>query len=46
MTDGTRQLCDFDPELYWNAGPARIPSPHEEALGYCRELGVTPEVLV
>src|SRR6516165_227434 len=46
MTDGTRQLCDFDPELYWNAGPARIPSAHEAVLGYCRELGVTLDVLV
>ena len=26
MTDGTRQLCEFDPEMYWNSGPARIPS--------------------
>ena len=33
ITDGTRQLCDFDPELYWNSGPARIPSAHEAALG-------------
>src|SRR6516165_2105670 len=44
MTDGTRQLCEFDPEMYWNSGPARIPSAHQAVLGYCRELGVALEV--
>lgn len=36
------QTCDFDddPNLYFNAGPARIPYHHEALLGYCRELGV------
>src|SRR5271163_1341124 len=37
MTDGSRQLCEFDPEMYWNSGPARIPSAHQAVLGYCRE---------
>jgi monoamine oxidase len=46
MNDGTRQLCEFDPEMYWNAGPARIPSAHQAVLGYCRELGVPLEVEV
>ncbi len=46
MTDGTSQLCEFDPELYWNSGPARIPSAHQAVLGYCRELGVALEVEV
>ncbi len=46
MTDGTRQICEFDPELYWNAGPARVPSHHQAFLGYCRELGVAVEVEV
>ncbi len=46
MTDGTRQLCEFDPEMYWNSGPARIPSAHQAVLGYCRELGVALEVEV
>jgi monoamine oxidase len=46
MTDGTHQVCDFDPGLYWNAGPARLPSHHQAVLGYCRELGVTLEVEV
>lgn len=46
MTDGTKQLCEFSPNLYWNAGPARIPSHHQAVLGYCRELGVALEVEV
>ncbi len=46
MTDGTRQVCEFDPEMYWNSGPARIPSAHQAVLGYCRELGVALEVEV
>jgi monoamine oxidase len=44
MNDSTRQLCEFDPEMYWNAGPARIPSAHQAVLGYCKELGVALEV--
>jgi monoamine oxidase len=46
MTDGSRQVCEFDPDLYWNAGPARLPSHHQAVLGYCRELGVELEVEV
>jgi monoamine oxidase len=46
MTDGTRQVCEFDDGLYWNAGPARLPSHHQAVLGYCRELGVALEVEV
>ena len=46
MNDGSRQLCEFDPDLYWNTGPARIPSAHQAVLGYCRELGVALEVEV
>jgi monoamine oxidase len=44
MNNGTRQLCEFDSEMYWNAGPARIPSAHQAVLGYCKELGVALEV--
>ncbi|MEO1079861.1 MAG: FAD-dependent oxidoreductase [Pseudomonadota bacterium] len=45
---GNRQVCDFDssPDLYFNAGPARIPTQHQRILGYCRELGVPLEVFV
>ena len=46
MTDGSRQVCEFDEGLYWNAGPARLPSHHQAMLGYCRELGVALEVEV
>jgi len=46
MTDGTRQVCEFDPDQYWNAGPARIPSAHQALLGCCREFGVPLEVEV
>jgi monoamine oxidase len=46
MNDGTRQLCEFDPDMYWNSGPARIPSAHQAVLGYCRDLGVALEVEV
>jgi len=46
MTDGSRQICDFDEGLYWNAGAARLPSHHQAILGYCRELGIALEVVV
>jgi monoamine oxidase len=46
MTDGSRQVCQFDQDLYWNCGPARVPSHHQAVLGYCRELGVPLEVEV
>jgi monoamine oxidase len=46
MTDGSRQISAFDPGLYWNAGPARLPSHHQAVLGYCHELGVPLEVEV
>lgn len=39
---GQQQVCNFDddPELYFNAGPARIPGHHRRILHYCKELGV------
>jgi monoamine oxidase len=46
MTDGSRQVCEFDRGLYWNAGAARLPSHHQAVLDYCRELGVALEVEV
>jgi monoamine oxidase len=33
MTDGSRQICEFDPGLYWNCGAGRIPSHHQAVLG-------------
>lgn len=46
FTDGTRQTCAFEPDQYFNAGPARLPSTHRTMLGYCHELGVALEVEV
>jgi len=46
FTDGTRQSCNWEPDHYQNAGPARLPSTHSTMLGYCRELGVALEVEV
>jgi monoamine oxidase len=46
FTDGTIQHCTFDEKLYFNAGPARLPSIHKTMLGYCKELGVALEVEV
>jgi monoamine oxidase len=39
---GFPQVCRFDkdPDLYFNAGPARIPGHHQHLLEYCKELGV------
>lgn len=39
---GSPQTCRFDrdPDLYFNAGAARIPGDHAALLGYCKELGV------
>jgi monoamine oxidase len=43
---GAAQTCEFDSGLYFNPGPARIPSQHRAVLGYCKELGVPLEVFV
>lgn len=40
------QIAGFSPGLYFNAGPARIPSHHEGLLGYVKRLGVPLEVEV
>jgi monoamine oxidase len=39
---GDPRTCEFDadPELYFNAGPARIPPTHTALLDYCRDLKV------
>ena len=44
----SQQFCnfDFDNELYFNAGAARISHHHEFLLGYCREFGVALETFV
>jgi len=42
------QVCAFEPGLhmYYNAGPARIPTWHRGVLGYARQFGVPLEVMV
>ena len=48
VEEGGTQLVDFDrdPDLYFNAGPARLPYHHEGILSYCREFGVDLEPIV
>ena len=40
------QTAGFSDGLYFNAGPARIPSNHQGLLGYAKRLGVPLEVEV
>lgn len=40
------QHATFDPGLYFNSGPARIPSTHRVILGYARRFGVQLETFV
>jgi monoamine oxidase len=43
---GQQRTCNFDddPDLYFNAGPARIPGHHRRILHYCKALGVDLQV--
>jgi monoamine oxidase len=43
---GERQDCRFDPGLYINPGPWRLPHHHHGILHYCRTLGVALENFV
>ena len=46
-TDSSQRVTwDRQPDLYLNAGPARISQHHQAMLAYCRELHVPLEVLV
>lgn len=40
------QTAKFSPGLYFNAGPARLPSFHQGMLGYAKKFGVPLEVEV
>ena len=40
------QVASFAPGLYFNSGPARIPSTHRAILGYARRFGVQLETFV
>ena len=44
----SQQECQFDanPELYFNAGAARIPQHHGNLLSYCSELGIPLQAFV
>lgn len=43
---GYSQVCNFDadPEMYFNAGPARLPGHHHRAMHYLRELQVPLQI--
>jgi monoamine oxidase len=46
QVDRPLQHAHFSQGLYFNAGPARIPSTHTAILGYARKFGVPLEVFV
>ena len=46
MIGEAEQAVGFSEGMYFNAGPARIPSHHQGLLGYCKLLGVPLEVEV
>jgi monoamine oxidase len=46
QTDRLLQRAGFSKGLYFNAGPARLPSTHHAILGYARRLGVALEPFV
>jgi len=46
MIGEATQTAKFSPGLYFNAGPARLPSFHQNILGYARKFGVPLEVEV
>ena len=43
---GAAQRCEFDPDLYFNPGPWRIPYHHHGILDYCRRLKVALEPFI
>jgi monoamine oxidase len=43
---GATQECQFDPGLYINPGPWRLPYHHHGMLSYCKRLGVALEPFV
>ena len=46
QTDRPDQLATFDPGLYFDAGPARLPSTHRLMLSYARRFGVKLEPFI
>jgi monoamine oxidase len=43
---GVSQTCEFEPGLYINPGPWRIPYHHRAVLDYCKRLGVALEPFI
>jgi len=43
---GATQACTFDPGLYLNPGPWRIPYHHHAVLDYCHKFGVALEPFI
>jgi monoamine oxidase len=43
---GLTQVCEFEPGLYINPGPWRIPYHHRAVLDYCKRLGVALEPFI
>ena len=43
---GLTQTCEFEPGLYLNPGPWRIPYHHRAVLDYCKRLGVVLEPFI
>jgi monoamine oxidase len=43
---GATQVCEFEPGLYINPGPWRIPYHHRALLDYCKRLGVALEPFI
>ncbi len=43
---GATQTCEFDPGLYINPGPWRIPYHHHAILDYCRRFGLALEPFI
>ena len=43
---GQPQVCNFDddPEMYFNAGPARIPGHHRRVMHYCKALELPMQI--
>ena len=44
--EGSRQVCAFEDDQYFNAGPWRIPHTDSEVLNYCKELGVPLQIFL
>jgi len=43
---GITQTCEFEPGLYFNPGPWRIPHHHRALLDYCKRLNVVLEPFI